>query len=176
MGFILRDQACHNVYSTAADPAAWVHRVTVTNVYVALLGMLVHEQATQQHIEMASDFIATRTTCKGHVKRAPSFGAWAATSLAQVAGELEAMGVVGLDQWKEQDLQGFWVERSEGITQKLLVMDAVSSCLRPVGEAVIVADRAAYLLERGHSVNVTSMFDPCLSARNWVIAAIKHRA
>jgi hypothetical protein len=42
-----------------------------------------------------------------------------------------------------------------------------------VGEAVIVADRVAFLVERGHTAGVASMFDPKVSARNWVITAGK---
>ena len=122
---------------------------------------------------LPTGLVSSRATCKGHAKRAPAFGAWALKSIATLCSELEGMGVRGLSGIDEAHLQAFYEEHASGVTRRILAMDAVSACLRPVAEAVIVADRIAFLLERGHTARPEAMFDPKLSARNFVITATK---
>ena len=173
LGFIVRDQACHSIHANAANPKAWVHRVSVTNGYIAVLGMLVREHAAREGVILPVGFVSSRATCKGHVKRAPLFGAWGLRSLTKLCNELQEMGLTGLNELDEAYLQAFYDEHASGIIRRILAMDAISACLRPVAETLIVADRVAFLLERGHTASPKAMFDPKLSARNFVITATK---
>jgi len=173
LGFILRDQACHSVHAAAVDHSKWAHRISVTNAYVAVLVHLVQDFAERCEVSVPTEFISNRATTKGHTKVSCPFGTWASKMLAKSSEEFEKMGCDGLGQLSVSACEAFYDEHGAVITQQILAMDAVSACLRPVGEAVIVADRVAFLLEKGHVAHVEAMFDPVISARNWVIIARK---
>ena len=122
---------------------------------------------------MPRGVLGPHASCKGHTKRAPPFGEWAVNVLAKAVDSLRSAGLeTPLETTPAPDLERYFSANQARLRQ-VFALDTIAACLRPVGEAVIVADRVAYLTEQGHPARAAAMFDPNISARNWVVVAAK---